>query len=189
MTGQGSSRKQQPSMASIEVEEDDDGTEPFFKQYHASEMLPSQKLPLHNLLQKQPMALGAVQVVCGFTSFGLGLILATASVPTYGTLLRVPIVIGILFFISGLLSFLLFKFSVLLPVSYLVNLGSVCMSLVGVVLLTVDLSSMTFNKHQEVFKVTALIVSVILLALAVTAVLLRWLYVEQRAGSGGSKQR
>ncbi|XP_018596169.1 uncharacterized protein LOC108927387 isoform X2 [Scleropages formosus] len=182
-------RGKQSTMASIEVEEDSELETPLFRQYHASEMLPSKKLPLHNLLVKQPMSMGAVQTVCGIMIFGLGVTVAVTPTDTLGIVLRVPIVTGILFFISGLLSFLLFKFPVLLPISYTVNIGSLVVAVTGMVLLTFDLFSWksSNSQYEDYNRVTALILTVTLLEICITAVLLRWLHVEYKGGSVASK--
>ncbi|KAG7469725.1 hypothetical protein MATL_G00131940 [Megalops atlanticus] len=153
---------------------------PLIKQYCATDVVPAKMQPLHNLLQKQPAAMGVVQMVSGITIFGLGVVLATTSPLTLATILRVPLLTGLLFFISGVLSALLHKFPRLLPICVAVNIGCLCVAGVGVVLLTIDLSSGNPNVNHQV-KVKALVMCVTVLEVCITAVLLFWMHRELRS--------
>ncbi|XP_023680112.1 uncharacterized protein [Paramormyrops kingsleyae] len=127
-------------MAASEIVEESQVTEPLFEQYKANEVLEIKKPRLHNLLETQLMSIGVFQTICGFTIFGLGISRA-ATMPEVNleVLLRVPIVTGILFFFSGLLSFLLYKFPAFLLVSYVVNIGSFLVAGIGMILLSIDI--------------------------------------------------
>ncbi|XP_072572058.1 uncharacterized protein [Paramormyrops kingsleyae] len=193
-------------MAASEIVEESEATEPLFKQYKANEVLEIKKPRLHNLLEKQPMSMGAFQTICGITIFGLGIVTATSQVVTLGILLRVAILTGILFFFSGLLSFLLYKFPAFLQVSYVVNIGSFLVAGIGVILLSVDIyfwnsrqgeacwrlqqySSYSYtqesreykecNEYKGVIHVQGIILGVTLVEMIVTAVLLYLLHVER----------
>ncbi|XP_048881379.1 uncharacterized protein si:ch211-269k10.4 isoform X2 [Brienomyrus brachyistius] len=164
-------------MAASEIVEESEATEPLFKQYKANEVLEIKKPRLHKLLEKQPMSMGAFQTICGITIFGLGIVTATSEEVTLGILLRVPILTGILFFFSGLLSFLLYKFPAFLHVSYVVNVGSFLVAGIGVILLSVDIYF--WNSRKGVMRVQAIILGVTLAEMMVTAVLLYLLHVER----------
>ncbi|XP_048881377.1 uncharacterized protein si:ch211-269k10.4 isoform X1 [Brienomyrus brachyistius] len=187
-------------MAASEIVEESEATEPLFKQYKANEVLEIKKPRLHKLLEKQPMSMGAFQTICGITIFGLGIVTATSEEVTLGILLRVPILTGILFFFSGLLSFLLYKFPAFLHVSYVVNVGSFLVAGIGVILLSVDIYFWNSRKvepcgkypyywnswdrplscnYKGVMRVQAIILGVTLAEMMVTAVLLYLLHVER----------
>ncbi|KAJ8288125.1 hypothetical protein COCON_G00007840 [Conger conger] len=168
----------------IQQEEEETGTgEPLLWQYCASELVPAKKLPLQNLLQKQPMALGAVQMVAGITSFGLGVTLAATSTLSLAVLFRVPIFTGLLFFICGLLCFLLHRFTRLVPICFAVNIGCLSVAGVGIVLLTIDLSSedITSYGRPKPGAIKVLILCVTVLNTFISALLVFWLNCEMRS--------
>ncbi|KAJ8415832.1 hypothetical protein AAFF_G00403890 [Aldrovandia affinis] len=166
----------------IEQEEVEDGARsPIIREYCATELLPEKKLPLHNLLQKQPAAMGVIQIVSGITSFGLGVVLATRTSPlTLTVLFRVPIFTGLLFIILGMLSAVLHKYSRLLPICFAVNIGCLCVGGVGIVLLIIDLGleNIIVQHTEKAVQVKALILCVTVLEMSVAAVLLFYLRKE-----------
>ncbi|XP_036393746.1 uncharacterized protein si:ch211-269k10.4 [Megalops cyprinoides] len=165
----------------IEQEDDrDEMRKPLIKQYCATDVVPAKMQPLHDLLQKQPAAIGVVQMVSGITIFGLGVVLATTSPLTLAIIFRVPILTGLLFFISGMLSAMLHKFTRLLPICVAVNIGCLCVAGVGVVLLTIDLALATPNASPHI-KVKVLVMCVTVLEMCITAVLLFWMRRELRS--------
>ncbi|KAG9337772.1 hypothetical protein JZ751_028271 [Albula glossodonta] len=170
-----------PSMMEmIERDEEEGGPgQPLIRQYQPTELIPAKRLPLHNLLQKQPGAMGVVQIVSGITSFGLGVVLAAKSTLTLTILFRVPILTGLLFFISGMLSSLMHKFSRLLPVCFAVNIGCLCVAGVGILFLIADLSLQSSQVESRMIgHVKALILCVTVLDVIITGILLFYLRKE-----------
>ncbi|XP_035290713.1 uncharacterized protein si:ch211-269k10.4 isoform X1 [Anguilla anguilla] len=170
------------SMSDItEQEEEETGTrQPLIRQYCATEQIPGKELPLQDLLRKQPMALGVAQLVAGITSFGLGVTLAATSPLTLAVLLRVPILTGLLYIICGLLSALLNRFTRLLPICFVVNIGCLSVAGVGIVLLAIDLSLLT-DSERAVRPTKVLILCVIALMACISALLVFWLHREMRS--------
>ncbi|XP_034144547.1 uncharacterized protein si:ch211-269k10.4 [Esox lucius] len=169
---------QQPDEADHDYEDNaDDKRKPLIKYYQPTELMPPRKGPLHDLLLKQPAVLGSLQMVSGLLSVGLGFLFATTHEPTHSllTLLRVAPVTGILFFIAGLLSNLLFKYPGLLPVCLLVNIGSMVGAFIGGVLIVVDLAF--WNPAVEAhLKLEILVLCVLLEEVAASAILSFWIH-------------
>ncbi|XP_072572059.1 uncharacterized protein [Paramormyrops kingsleyae] len=159
-------------MAASEIVEESQVTEPLFEQYKANEVLEIKKPRLHNLLETQLMSIGVFQTICGFTIFGLGISRA-ATMPEVNleVLLRVPIVTGILFFFSGLLSFLLYKFPAFL-------LGVVpCWPLEDYANSTALMPLMECERLMDYMQV--IVLGITLVVTIITAVLLYLLHVER----------
>ncbi|XP_038125389.1 uncharacterized protein si:ch211-269k10.4 [Cyprinodon tularosa] len=149
--------------------------------YQASEMLPEKKGELHNLLQKQPAVLGSLQLMSGILSVAMGILCAATHDihDTYFILFRVPLLTGILFVIVGLISNLLFKYPLLLNVSFAVNLGCIVVALFGAILTSVDLAQWQLG-DDPFFKIEVLGLCVLGLEVLLSVVLCYWLFKEKK---------
>ncbi|XP_062841235.1 uncharacterized protein si:ch211-269k10.4 [Trichomycterus rosablanca] len=111
---------------------DVDNTGPIIKYYQATELIPSPKPPLHQLLKKEPAAWAFVQISSGVLNVGLGVVFAVVF-PIENlllTLFRVPIVTGLLFLMAGLMSTLLHRRPGLLQVEILI----LCVTLLDMII-------------------------------------------------------
>ncbi|XP_051262787.1 uncharacterized protein si:ch211-269k10.4 isoform X2 [Dicentrarchus labrax] len=154
------------------------------QQYQASEFVPEKEGPLHNLLQKQPAVLGSLQMVSGLLSVGVGLVFAVTQNmgESFFTLFRVSLLTGALFIIAGIVSNLLFKCPRLLPVSIMVNCGSIIMAVIACCLISVDLSYWNPENDQHM-KMELLVLFVLVLEVLLSATLCFWFFKEKRAKS------
>ncbi|XP_046900172.1 B-lymphocyte antigen CD20 isoform X2 [Hypomesus transpacificus] len=156
---------------------------PVIQHYKPTKLVPCSKGPLHDLLQKQPAVLGSLQLINGLMSFGVGVLFAVTQGVTQSllALFRVPLLTGSLFLISGLLSNLLFKFPRLLPVCMFANIGSLTVAAVGCVLICTDFFVSALQ--GEFLKMEVLMLCVLVMEIIISAVLTKWIYVEQRSHS------
>ncbi|XP_055759068.1 uncharacterized protein si:ch211-269k10.4 [Salvelinus fontinalis] len=162
--------------------------EPLIKYYQATELMPAPKGPLHDLLLKQPAVLGSLQMTSGLLSVAVGLVFAATREARHSllTMFRVAPFTGLLFFIAGLLSNLLFKFPRLLPVCLCVNIGSMVVAGVGGVLICVDLGmdmpSWDSNVQHHI-KLEVLMLCVLVMEVTLSAVLSFWIRGVKRSHS------
>ncbi|XP_062322779.1 B-lymphocyte antigen CD20 [Osmerus eperlanus] len=156
-----------------------DQKDPVIQHYKPTKLVPCAKGPLHDLLQKQPAVLGSLQLINGLMSFGVGVLFAVTQGVTHTllALFRVPLLTGSLFFISGLLSNLLFKFPRLLPVCMFANTGSITVAAVGCVLICIDFFVSAFQVEYR--KMEVLMLCVLVMEMIISTVLTKWMYVEQ----------
>ncbi|XP_036792208.1 uncharacterized protein si:ch211-269k10.4 [Oncorhynchus mykiss] len=158
------------------------------KYYQATELMPAPKGPLHDLLLKQPAVLGSLQMTSGLLSVAVGVVFAATRDASQSllTTFRVAPFTGLLFFIAGLLSNLLFKFPRLLPVCLCVNIGSMVVAVVGGVLICVDLGMdmPTWNPNvQHHIKLEVLMLCVLVMEVTLSAVLSFWIRGAKRSHS------
>ncbi|KAK1806409.1 hypothetical protein P4O66_004920 [Electrophorus voltai] len=160
-----------------ESEEDEHG--PLIKYYKATELVPDRKPHLHRLFNKQPAVWASVQITCGILSLGLGVVFAVEfQIDKYFlTLFRVPIMTGIMFLFVGFLSNLLYKYPALLQMCFISNIVVLVMSVIGVMLLCVDL---TKNHHNLSHEVEILLLIVTILDMAVSTILIVFINAEIR---------
>ncbi|XP_036929999.1 uncharacterized protein si:ch211-269k10.4 [Acanthopagrus latus] len=175
----------------MDIQGDDEGpdtsgcrTPPRIQHYQATELVPEDKGPLHDLLKKQPDVLGSLQMVSGILSVGLGIIFAATQ--TMGdslfTLFRVSQLTGTLFIIAGFTSNLLFKYPRLLPVSLAINCGCIIVAVLAACLISVDLALWIPQHHQE-WKMELMELCVLGLEVILSAILCVWFAKEKRAKS------
>ncbi|XP_044063350.1 uncharacterized protein si:ch211-269k10.4 [Siniperca chuatsi] len=152
--------------------------------YQAVELMPDDKGPLHDLLQKQPAVLGSLQMVSGLFSVGVGVIFAVTQKmeDSLFTLFRVSQLTGALFIIAGVVSNLLFKYPVLLTVSFMVNLGCIIVAVVAACLISVDLAHW-HQENEQHLRMEVLELCVLLLEVFLSAILCFWFCKEKRAKS------
>ncbi|XP_051575435.1 uncharacterized protein si:ch211-269k10.4 [Myxocyprinus asiaticus] len=152
---------------------------PLIKYYRASEPLPGVVPVLHSFLRKGPATWAAVQASSGILSFGIGVVFAV-SFEIYNfvlTLLRVPIITGVLFVFTGILSNLLYKHPELLQACYIANIGCLVVSVIGAILLSVDLHP---GQNTIQYKMEVLVLCVTLMDIIIAAVLIFWIHKEKR---------
>ncbi|XP_045901715.1 uncharacterized protein si:ch211-269k10.4 [Micropterus dolomieu] len=153
---------------------------PMMRHYQALELLPDNKRPLHDLLQKQPAVLGSLQVVSGFLSVGVGIVFAVTQEmgESLFSLFRVSQLTGALFIVAGVVSNLLFKYPALLPVSLMVNCGCIIVAVVAACLISVDLAHWTQENDQHL-RMEVLELCVLGLEVFLSAVLCFWFSKER----------
>ncbi|XP_047454618.1 uncharacterized protein si:ch211-269k10.4 [Mugil cephalus] len=153
------------------------------RHYQATEMIPENKGPLHELLKKQPAVLGSLQIVSGILSVGVGILFSVTleMKTTLLTLFRVAHLTGGLFIIAGLISNLLFKYPALLTVSLAVNSGCIVVAVIGAILISVDLAK--FEQGNEPWRMELLELCVLGLETFLSAVLCFWFFKEKAAKS------
>ncbi|XP_037533134.1 uncharacterized protein si:ch211-269k10.4 [Nematolebias whitei] len=124
----------------------------------------------------------SLQVVSGLLSVGVGLLFAVTQnmQESLFTMFRVSHLTGGLFIIAGLLSNLLFKYPVLLTVSFAVNCGCIVVSVIGAALIGVDLAHWT-QQNKEPLKLEVLQLCVLVLEVVLSAVLCFWFFKEKPA--------
>lgn len=154
------------------------------RQYQATEMMPDNKGPLYDLLQKQPAVLGSLQMISGFLSVGVGILFSVTQdmKDSLFTLFRVSQMTGALFFFAGLVSNLLFKYPALLSASFAINCGCICVAVVAACLITVDLANW-HPANNEHLKMEVLELCVLGLEVFLSAILCFWFSKEKRAKS------
>lgn len=141
------------------------------------------KLPkkncLNEILNVLHVHLQAIQSSSGILSFGIGVVFAASFGININflTLLRVPIITGIMFVFAGILSNLLYKHPELLQTCFIANILCLVVSGIGTILLIVDLHS-GVNTIQNKMEVLALCVT--LMDMIIAAVLIYWFYREKR---------
>ncbi|TDH11942.1 hypothetical protein EPR50_G00065560 [Perca flavescens] len=157
---------------------------PLVRHYQATELVPDNKGPLHDLLQKQPAVLGSLQIVSGLLSVGVGILFAVTQEMKHSlfTLFRVSQLTGALFIIAGIVSNLLFKYPVLLPVSLVVNCGCIIVAVVSACLISVDLSQWSKENEQHL-RMELLELLVLGLEVFLSTILCFWFAKEKRAKS------
>lgn len=157
---------------------------PVIRQYQATEIIPDNKGPLHDLLQKQPAVLGSLQVMSGLFSVGVGIIFAATQEieQSLFTLFRVSHLTGTLFIGAGVVSNLLFKYPMLLPVSLIVNFCSIIVAAIAACLIVFDLAQWTPSNGQQ-WRMELLELCVLMLEVLLSAVLCFWFFKEKRAKS------
>ncbi|RXN27535.1 B-lymphocyte antigen CD20 [Labeo rohita] len=152
---------------------------PLIKYYRASEVLPGPVPALNKLLMKGPATCAAIQASSGILSFGIGVVFAASFVIEWNllTLLRVPIITGIMFVFAGILSNLLYRHPELLQTCFVANIVCLVVSVIGVILLIVDLQpgGNTIQNKMEV-----LVLCVTLMDMIIASVLIYWFYREKR---------
>ncbi|KAI5092458.1 hypothetical protein C0J45_18089 [Silurus meridionalis] len=159
------------------------------KHYRVSELIPSPKLPLHRLLKREPAVWAAVQISSGVLSVGIGVMFAAS----FGiadlllTLFRVPIVSGVLFLFTGVLSMLLYRHPTLLQMCFQANIFCLAMAMLGAVLLCVDLGGKKTHvksndeSGSELYhQVESLVLCVTLLDMLISFVLVLLICAEKR---------
>ncbi|KAK2844486.1 hypothetical protein Q5P01_011145 [Channa striata] len=162
----------------------DDREQPMMRYYQASELMPDERGPLHDLLQKQPAVLGSLQMVSGILSVGVGIIFAVSQGmdDSLFTMFRVSHLTGALFIVAGFVSNLLFKYPELLPVSFGINCGCMVVAAVAACLIGVDLAHWnTENDHY--LRMEVLELCVLGLEVFLSAVLCFWFSKEKRTKS------
>lgn len=154
------------------------------RHYQASELVPDNKGPLHDLLQKQPAVLGSLQMVSGLFSFAVGILFAVTQEMTRSlfTLFRVSLLTGALYIIAGFVSNLLFRYPELLPVSLGVNCGCIIVAVVSACLISVDLAHWHPTDDQHL-RMEVLELCVLGLEIFLSAILCFWFAKERRAKS------
>ncbi|XP_033496914.1 uncharacterized protein LOC117266076 [Epinephelus lanceolatus] len=152
--------------------------------YQALELVPDDKGPLHDLLQKQPAVLGSLQMVSGLFSFAVGILFAVTQEMTQSlfTLFRVSLLSGALYIIAGCVSNLLFRYPELLPISFGVNCGCIVVAVVSSCLISVDLADWSLKNDQHL-RMEVLELCVLGLEIFLSAVLCFWFAKERRAKS------
>ncbi|XP_034730334.1 uncharacterized protein si:ch211-269k10.4 [Etheostoma cragini] len=155
---------------------------PLVRCYQATELVPDNKGPLHDLLQKQPAVLGSLQIMSGLLSVGLGILFAATQgmEESLFTLFRVSPLTGTLFIMAGVVSNLLFKYPVLLTVSLMVNCGCIIVAVVSACLIIVDLVHWSLENDQHL-RMEVLELSVLGLEVFLSAILCFWFTKEKRA--------
>ncbi|KAL0985466.1 hypothetical protein UPYG_G00157240 [Umbra pygmaea] len=145
--------------------------------YQPTELVPPRKGPLHDLLLKQPAVFGSIQMVNGLLSVGLGFLFAVTQDPPRSifTLLRVAPLTGILFFIAGLLSNLLFKYPRLLLACLFVNIGCMVVAVIGAALIVADLA-LWKTEDEQYFKLEVLMLCLLLAEVSASAFLSFWIH-------------
>ncbi|XP_035290739.1 uncharacterized protein si:ch211-269k10.4 isoform X2 [Anguilla anguilla] len=98
--------------------------------------------------------------------------------PLQDLLRKQPMALG--YIICGLLSALLNRFTRLLPICFVVNIGCLSVAGVGIVLLAIDLSLLT-DSERAVRPTKVLILCVIALMACISALLVFWLHREMRS--------
>lgn len=153
------------------------------KQYQATELVPSDKPLLHDLLRKQPAVLGSVQVVSGLLSVGIGIVFAASQNigASLFSLFRVSQLTGMLFIIAGLVSNLLFKYPELLSVSLMVNCGCLCVAFLAAPLIIVDL--VKWDPYNEFLRMEMFELCILLLESLLSVILCFWFVKEKRKHS------
>lgn len=148
--------------------------------YKATEQVPKNKPPLHNLMRKQPAVLGSVQVVSGLLSVGVGLIFAVTQDMSQSlfSLFRVSQLTGALFIVSGLVSNALFRHPELLPVSFAINCGCICVSAVAAPLIIVDLRQ--WEPDNEFLKMELFELCILGLESCLSVILCFWFFKEKQ---------
>ncbi|XP_034410134.1 uncharacterized protein si:ch211-269k10.4 [Cyclopterus lumpus] len=148
---------------------------PMMQHYQALEVMPERKGPLHDLLQKQPAVLGSLQVVSGLFSVGVGILFAVTQEmqQSFLTLFRLSHLTGALFIIAGVVSNLLFKYPVLLPVSLVVNSGCIVIAAFSACLISVDLAHWSSENEQHL-RMEVLELCVLGLEVSLSAILCFW---------------
>ncbi|XP_056300538.1 uncharacterized protein si:ch211-269k10.4 [Pseudoliparis swirei] len=157
---------------------------PMIWHYQASELMPDHKGPLHDLLQKQPAVLGSLQVVSGLLSVGVGICFAVTQEmqQSFVTLFRLSHLTGVLCIIAGVVSNLLFKYPVLLPVSLVVNGGCIVVAVVSACLISVDLAYWS-SDNDQVCRMEVLELCVLGLEVFLSAILCFWFLKEKHGKS------
>ncbi|KAA0702610.1 hypothetical protein E1301_Tti011304 [Triplophysa tibetana] len=145
---------------------------PLVKYYRASEPLPGIKPVLHNFLKKGPASCAAVLASSGILSVGIGVVFAASFDMQFFllTLFRVPIVTGILFIFTGILTNVLYCHPELLNTCFFANIGCLIVSAVGVILLSIDLAKHKSNEIQ--YKMEFMVLCVTLMDMIIAAVLI-----------------
>ncbi|XP_073341877.1 uncharacterized protein [Pagrus major] len=175
----------------MDIQGDDEGpntssprTPPRLQHYQATELLPDDKGPLHDLLRKQPDVLGSLQMVSGILSVGVGIIFAATQEmkDSLFALFRVSQLTGTLFIFAGFTSNLLFKYPGLLPVSLKVNCGCIIVAVVAACLISVDLAHWTEQQDQQ-WRMELLELCVLGLEIILSVILCFWFFKEKRAKS------
>ncbi|XP_039974613.1 uncharacterized protein si:ch211-269k10.4 isoform X2 [Xiphias gladius] len=158
-----------------------EGELPLVYCYQAAELMPDDKGPLHDLLQKQPAVLGSVQMVSGFLTVGVGILFAVTQEMTQSlfTLFRVSHLTGALFIIAGVVSNLLFKYPGLLPLSFRVNCGCIIVAVAAICLISVDLAHW-IPEHEKYLKMEVLALCVLGLEVSLSGVLCFLFFKERR---------
>ncbi|XP_056237728.1 uncharacterized protein si:ch211-269k10.4 [Seriola aureovittata] len=162
----------------------DRGELPVLQHYQATELIPEEKGPLHDLMQKQPAVLGSLQMLSGFLSVGVGILFALTQGMNESlfTLFRVSHLTGALFFIAGVVSTLLLKYPALVPLSFRVNCGCIAVSVAAACLISVDLANWNPEKEAHL-RMEVLALCVLGLEVFLSAVLCFWFSKEKRAKS------
>ncbi|KAM9724357.1 uncharacterized protein ACNS7B_019438 [Menidia menidia] len=152
--------------------------------YQATEMLPDEYGPLHNLIKKQPAVLGSLQMVSGLLSISVGILFAATQdmKESLFTLFRVSQLSGVLFMFAGLVSNLLFKYPELLTVSLGVNCGSIVVAFVAASLISVDLANWE-SKNDDYLTMELMELCVLGFEVSLSAVLCVWFLKEKREKS------
>ncbi|XP_037310427.2 uncharacterized protein si:ch211-269k10.4 [Pungitius pungitius] len=160
---------------------DEQSEEPVMQYYRALEFVPDVKGPLHDLLHKQPAVLGALQMMSGLFSVGVGILFAVTQ-EIHGSLLalfRLSQLTGTIFVFAGLVSNLLFKYPRLLPVSLAVNCGCIIVAVVSACLISVDLAQ--WNSENDLhLRVEVMELCVLGLEVFLSAMLCFWISKEKR---------
>ncbi|XP_071324773.1 uncharacterized protein [Trachinotus anak] len=158
--------------------------QPVVQHYQATELVPEDKGPLHDLMQKQPAVLGSLQMVSGFLSVGVGILFAITQEMTQSlfTLFRVSHLTGALFFIAGIVSSLLLKYPALLPLSYGVNCGCIAVAGVAACLISVDLAHWN-PENESHLRMEVMALCVLGLEVFLSAILCFWFSKEKRTKS------
>ncbi|KAI3360971.1 hypothetical protein L3Q82_013183, partial [Scortum barcoo] len=185
---------QRGTMACADVDMDIHGAEeeplrpnrrepPMVCHYQATEFLPEDKGPLHDLLKKQPAVLGSLQMVSGLLSVGVGVVFAlTQDIgKSLFSLFRVAHLTGVLFIVAGIVSNLLFKYPALLPVSLVVNCGCIAVAVLASWLISVDLANWHLN--DEYMRMEVLQLCVLGLEVLLSVILCFWFYKEKSTKS------
>ncbi|XP_050931913.1 uncharacterized protein si:ch211-269k10.4 [Lates calcarifer] len=160
------------------------GEQPVVRHYQATELIPEDKGPLHDLLKKQPAVLGSLQMVSGFLSVGVGILFAVTQTMDQSlfTLFRVSHMTGALFIIAGIVSNLLFRYPVLLPLSFAVNCGCIIVAVIAALLISIDLAYWNYQ-NEPYLRMEVLALCVLGLEVFLSAILCFWFSKEKRAKS------
>ncbi|KAI4811108.1 hypothetical protein KUCAC02_014028 [Chaenocephalus aceratus] len=157
------------------------------RKYQALELLPDDKGPLHDLLQKKPGVLGSLQMVSGLLSVGVGIVFAVTQ-EMQGSLInlfRLSHLTGALFIIAGVVSNMIFKYPELLPVSLMVNSGCIIVAVVSAGLISVDLALWRIEQDMHL-RMEVLELCVLALEVLLSTILCIWFSKEKRAKSTSS---
>lgn len=153
------------------------------QQYQATELVPSSKPLLHDLLRKQPAVLGSVQVVSGLLSVGIGIIFAVYQSigASLFSLFRLSQLTGMLFIIAGIVSNMLFKYPELLSVSLMVNCACLIVAFLATPMIIVDL--VKWNPYNAYLRMEMFELCILLLESSLSVVLCVWFIKEKRKHS------
>ncbi|KAK1155417.1 membrane-spanning 4-domains subfamily A member 8-like isoform X1, partial [Acipenser oxyrinchus oxyrinchus] len=128
--------------------QDEEDSENILKRYEPACLVPKKPATLGTFLSVEPTALGAVQIVIGLITIGLGNGLAMYP-PSLIIMIKLPFLTGFLFLVCGSLSAAVEKYPKILWVCLKMSLGSSLSAGIGIVLYSVDLSFWNSYSNED----------------------------------------